>query len=183
MKFARQIKFEHVLSGSMMFGCLIMTFLLTGCGSSTPDLAELDKTPEGYFEQPKVLGTMDLVELAANNPMFDITDDRGLHYGTVALTAGQQMAQALPYCQSAIPGPMANCTPRGAKIVDGRLNMGVAEFGGETGLYYIEDKALCFSQMSTIAGCHRLAMRYDRILEVRTAAGAENLWVHVAEAG
>lgn len=177
MTFARRIGFGSGLNPiSAMLGLLGMLALF-GCGSSTPDMSELDQTPANYYEGGKQLNTAQLVEMVSRNPMFDITDERGLHYGTVALTAGKAVATNLPLCPTAIPGPMAQCIPRGAKIVNGRLSVGVAEFGGETGLYFIDKAAICFSRMSTIEGCHQLALRYDDVLEVQTTLGAENLWI------
>ena len=161
----------------MMLSCLILTVLLTGCGASTPDLRTKDNTPDGFYEGAKTLELTQLVALAAQNPMFDITDERGLHFGTVALSGGRQITQRLPLCQTAIPGPMAQCIPKGAKVVNGRLSVGVAEFGGETGLYFIDQEAICFRRMTNLEGCHRLAVRYDQTIEVRTSLGQNHFWI------
>jgi len=159
-----------------IFGGLLLT-ALSACGASTPQVGFRDNTPDDFYEGARVLQDTHLVNLAAGNPLFDITDTRGIHYGTVALNAGEPANEALPVCPTAIPGPFARCIPRGARIVNGRLSVGVAEFGGETGLYYIDQQAICFSSLSALGGCHQLAIRYDQTIEVKTSDGLENFWI------
>ena len=78
MTFARRIGFGSGLNPiSAMLGLLGMVALF-GCGSSTPDMSELDQTPANYYEGGKQLNTAQLVEMVSRNPMFDITDERGL---------------------------------------------------------------------------------------------------------
>lgn len=155
----------------------LMVSALTACGASTPAIGFRDNTPDDFYEGARILQDSHLVELAARNPLFDITDTRGIHYGTVALNAGEPATEALPACPTAIPGPLARCIPRGARIVNGRLSVGVAEFGGETGLYYIDQQAICFNSLSALDGCHQLAIRYDSTIEVKTSDGSDNFWI------
>lgn len=177
MKFSRDFQTNSISSISKwIFGGLILT-ALSACGSSTPDVGFRDNTPRDFYEGARILKDTQLVDLVAGNPLFDITDARGVHYGTVALNAGERANEALPVCPTAIPGPLARCIPRGARIVNGRLSVGVAEFGGETGLYYIDQQAICFSSLSALGGCHQLAVRFDRTIEVKTSDGLENFWI------
>jgi len=150
---------------------------LAACGASTPPISSLDETPPDFYDGGKILQDVHLVDLVAENPLFDITDKRGIHYGTLALMAGERTLHPLPVCTTAIPGPFANCSPRGARIGNVRLSVGVVEFGGETGLYYIDQQAICFSRMSTIEGCHQLAIHYDSTIEVTTSYGEKNYWI------
>jgi len=177
MKFAhrKRIKIGGGLAKCVSLG--LTAAVLSACGASTPELTPLDSTPAGFYEGAKVLQDTHLVDLAAKNPLFDITDVRGIHYGTVALIAGEQAEVGRPPCPTAIPDPLAQCTPKGARIVNGRLSVGVAEFGGETGLYYIDKQAICFRSMSAINGCHELAIRYDQTIEVKTSYGTNHLWI------
>ena len=158
-------------------GSGLMALLVTACGASTPPATTLDSTPPDFYEGARILLDVHLVDLIAGNPLFDVTDKRGIHYGTLALTAGEQALEGLPTCQTAIPGPMAPCTPCGARNINGRLSMGVVEFGGQTGLYYIDAQAICFNSMTTIEGCHQLAIRYDGTIDVKTSGGDQNLWI------
>lgn len=150
---------------------------LAACGSSTPTVSSLDTTPPDFYDGARILQDVHLVDLAAQNPLFDIMDGRGVHFGTLALMAGEPALERLDDCATDIPGPMANCSPRGVRVVNGRLNMGVVEFGGETGLYHIGPQAVCFSQMSTITGCHQLGIRYDSTIEVKTPDDSINFWI------
>ena len=167
-------------SFSGLFGILAslsLSFGLSACGSSGPEVTFHDTTPEDFYDGARTLEIAELSDLAAANPLFDITDQRGIHYGTVALTAGRMATPNLPLCPTAIPGPLASCIPRGARIVNGRLNIGVAEFSGETGLYYLDHKAICFSALSNLQGCHQLGLRYDDTIEVKSSQGEDTLWI------
>ena len=177
MKFAWDIG-TAPLSGlsKWVFSGLMIT-ALSACGASTPVIGFRDDTPKDFYEGARILQDTHLVDLAAANPLFDITDKRGIHYGTVALNAGERANEALPVCPTAIPGPLARCIPRGARVVNGRLSVGVAEFGGETGLYYIDQQAICFNSLSALNGCHQLAIRYDKTIEAKTSDGSDNFWI------
>ena len=177
MMFVHRNKIKSGFGLAKCVGLGLTAAVLSACGASTPELSAMDTTPPDFYEGAKVLQDTHLIELAARNPLFDITDNRGIHYGTVALTAGEQATAGLPSCPTAIPGPLAPCTLKGARIVNGRLSVGVAEFGGETGLYYIDKQAICFSSMVAINGCHELSIRYDQTIEVKTSYGANNLWI------
>lgn len=148
---------------------------LSSSGLST----DPDRTPPRVSAARKPLNTAKLIEMAAANPLFNISDQRGLHHGTLALTAGRTVSSRLPVCPSAIPGPLARCIPRGAKIVNGRLSFGVAEFGGETGLYFIDGLSVCFSRMTTIVGCHRLSLHPEGRLVALSDRGRERLWIRL----
>ena len=154
MMFVHRNKIKSGFSLAKCVGLGLTAAVLSACGASTPELSAMDTTPPDFYEGAKVLQDPHLIELAGRNLLFDITDNRGIHYGTVALTAGEQATAGLPTCPTAIPGPLAPCTPKGARIVNGRLSVGVAEFGGETGLYYIDKQAICFSSMVAINGRH-----------------------------
>ncbi len=177
MMFVHRNKIKSGFGLAKCVGLGLTAAVLSACGASTPELSAMDTTPPDFYEGAKVLQDTHLIELAARNPLFDITDNRGIHYGTLALTAGEQALEGLPTCQTAIPGPMAPCTPRGARNINGRLSMGVVEFGGQTGLYYIDAQAICFNSMTTIEGCHQLAIRYDGTIDVKTSGGDQNLWI------
>ena len=165
-----------ILAPFALVTCLALA--LSGCGnSSAPEVTFADTTPEDFYDGARTLDIHALSDLAAANPLFDITDDRGINYGTVAISAGRPADPRMPLCPTAIPGPLTACIPYGAQIVKGRLNLGVAEFGGETGLYYLDQQAICFSALTHLQGCHRLAIRYDDTIEVKTSQGTDTFWV------
>lgn len=68
-------------------GSGLMALLVTACGASTPPATTLDSTPPDFYEGARILLDVHLVDLIAGNPLFDVTDKRGIHYGTLALTA------------------------------------------------------------------------------------------------
>ena len=156
---------------------LVALAALTGCGQSSPATTAPDLGPLNHEAAAKQLNTAQLVEIAASNPRFSVTDERGMPRGIVSLSAGKAVTSLLPLCPTAIPGPLAACIPKGAKVVNGRLSFGVAAFGGETGLYFIDQARLCFSRLTTIEGCYALALRPDKVLEARSTHGDQSLWI------